>query len=113
MAAAAVGALLWAVPLVYTTGGLAGYLKALGGQGQEDFAGVEMLATTPSWSLFQSAMGRTFIDPWQAKTLAHVVLVLALVRSRPCSHGASGQRSGSSPSRFCRISPFTWRFRKP
>ena len=78
MAAAGVGALLWAVPLVYTTGGLAGYLKALGGQGQEDFAGVQMLATTPSWSLFQSAMGRTFIDPWQAKSLAHVVLVLAL-----------------------------------
>ena len=37
-----------------------------------------MLATTPSWSLFQAAMGRTFIDPWQVKTFAHVVLVLAL-----------------------------------
>jgi len=78
MSAAAAGAFLWAVPLVYTTGGLAGYLKALGGQGQEDFAGVQMLATTPSWSLFKSAMGRTFIDPWQVKALAHVVLVLAL-----------------------------------
>jgi hypothetical protein len=87
MAAAAVGALSWAVPLVYTTGGLAAYLKALGGQGQEDFAGVQMLATAPSWSLFKSAMGRTFIDPWQVKALAHVVLVLAL-----CGLGALAWR---------------------
>jgi hypothetical protein len=74
----AVGALVWAVPLIWTTGGLAGYLKALSGQGEEDFTGVEMLATRPSWRLFQSAMSHTFIDPWQEKSLAHVVLVLAL-----------------------------------
>jgi hypothetical protein len=78
MATAAVGALLWAVPLVWTSGGLAAYLSALGNQGEEDFAGVQMLATRASWRLFEDAMGRTFIDPWQLKTLAHVVLVLAL-----------------------------------
>ena len=79
LVAAATGALLWAVPLVWATGGLSAYLRALRAQGQEDFGGVQMLATTPSWSLFELAMARTFIDPWQVKSLAHVVLVLALV----------------------------------
>jgi hypothetical protein len=76
---AAAGALVWAVPLVWLSGGLAGYLQALTSQGQEDFAGVEMLATSTTWQLFESALHRTFIDPWQSRTLAHVVLVLTLV----------------------------------
>ena len=75
---AAAGALAWAMPLVWMTGGLGGYLKALTEQSQEDFDGVEMLATMPSWQLFESAMSHTFIDPWQQKPLAHVILVLAL-----------------------------------
>jgi hypothetical protein len=75
---AAGGALVWAVPLVWTTGGPAAYLKVLSGQSREDFTGVEMLATMPSWRLFESAMSHTFIDPWQQKSLAHVVLILAL-----------------------------------
>jgi hypothetical protein len=75
---AAVGAVVWAVPLVWTTGGLGGYLRALSGQSREDFTGVEMLATMPSWRLFESAMSHTFIAPWEQKSLAHVVLVLAL-----------------------------------
>lgn len=78
-AAAGAGAAIWAVPLVWVTGGLSAYLKALDSQSREDFQGVEMLATSPSWALFTSAMTRTFIDPWQVKTLAHVVLGLAVI----------------------------------
>jgi hypothetical protein len=74
----ALGALLWALPLVWTAGGLSPYLQAFAQQTQEDFAGVQMLATTPSWSLFEAAIGRTFVDPWQMETFAHVVLALSL-----------------------------------
>ena len=76
---AAVGALLWAIPLVWDSGGFAGYVRALGGQGQQDFANVTMLATVPSARLLQLTARRTFIDPWHVPTLAHVALVLAAV----------------------------------
>jgi len=79
VAAAAAGAFAWAIPLVWASGGLTTYLRALGNQGSEDFSNIEMLWTTPTWKLFTISMRRTFIDPWQERTLAHIVLVLALV----------------------------------
>ncbi|MFI5179308.1 MAG: hypothetical protein ACHQO8_12115 [Vicinamibacterales bacterium] len=78
IAAAAVGALVWAIPLVILSGGVNAYLVALGRQGTQDFSGVEMLATTPTWSLFRAALSHTFSEPWQAAALANIVLVLAL-----------------------------------
>ena len=78
-AAAAAGVLVWAVPLLWDSGGLGGYLRALGGQGQQDFAEVSMLATTPSWRLLQQTMHHTFVDPWYVPTLSHVVAGLALI----------------------------------
>jgi hypothetical protein len=77
--AAAAGAFAWAIPLVWASGGLATYLRALRSQGSEDFSNIEMLWTTPTWKLFTISMRRTFIDPWQERTIAHVVLLLALV----------------------------------
>ena len=77
-AAAAAGVLVWAVPLLWDSGGLGGYLRALGGQGQQDFAEVSMLATTPSWRLLQQTMHHTFVDPWTCR-LSHVVGGLALI----------------------------------
>jgi hypothetical protein len=79
VAFAAVGALLWAIPLVWDSGGLSGYVRALGGQGQQDFANVSMLATVPSARLLQLTARRTFVDPWHVPTLAHVALLLAVV----------------------------------
>jgi hypothetical protein len=73
------GGLAWAVPLVQMSGGLDMYLRVLAGQGAEDFAGVEMLATAPTWRLFENALAHTFVDAWRARTLAHVVLGLALI----------------------------------
>ena len=43
---ALVGALVWVVPLLAASGGLGGYLAALGTQAGEDFSGVVMLWTT-------------------------------------------------------------------
>jgi len=79
VAAAAAGALAWAVPLVWASGGLSNYLGALRAQGSEDFSKAEMLWTMPSWKLFNVSMRWTFIDPWHERTLAHVVLALALI----------------------------------
>ena len=42
-----IGALAWGVPLLMASGGLQGYLSALGTQAGEDFAGGEMLYLNP------------------------------------------------------------------
>lgn len=83
VALAAIGALAWAIPLVWMSGGVGRYLFYLRDQGQQDFTGIEMIARIPSWHLFQLAMRRTFVDPWPVKWLANGVLglgVLGLVR---------------------------------
>jgi hypothetical protein len=77
--AAAIGALLWAVPLVIASGGIGAYLHALTAQGAEDFSGIEMLAARPSAALFRLAMRRTFIDAWVLKGLANVAVGLAVI----------------------------------
>ncbi|MGE3706475.1 MAG: hypothetical protein AB7I13_14480 [Vicinamibacterales bacterium] len=75
----AAGALAWGVPLLALSGGLGGYLRALGTQGAEDFAGVAMLATQPSARLLVDALHFTFIAPWGAWWIAVPVLACACV----------------------------------
>jgi hypothetical protein len=72
-----IGALLWAVPLVVASGGLQGYLSALGSQAGEDFAGGEMLYVNPGVRPLAMALFHTFVSPWEWTGLAVVVLALA------------------------------------
>jgi hypothetical protein len=78
LGAAVAGVALWAVPLVWLSGGPGAYLAALRSQGAQDFGGVEMLATSPSWHLAREILQRTFVEPWQARGLSHAVLLLAV-----------------------------------
>jgi hypothetical protein len=87
---AAAGVLVWFLPLIVDSGGWTAYVTVLGSQGADDFGGVEMLATRPSWPLLIEALRRTFVTPWLHESLAWVVLGLAGVgviwlawRSRP------------------------------
>lgn len=73
--AAAGGVCAWLIPLVVVSGGASAFLSALGQQGAEDFLGVEMLATQPSWSLLREALARTFLAPWLHPTLATLVVI--------------------------------------
>lgn len=75
----AIGALAWAVPLVVASGGLQGYLAALGTQAGEDFASGDMLYVSASPRLLAMALIHTFVDPWESVPLAIVVLALAAV----------------------------------
>lgn len=75
---AAAGVLAWGIPLVVASGGWTAYLAVLGAQGADDFIGVEMLATQPSWPLVVEAARRTFVTPWLHETLAWVVLGLSV-----------------------------------
>jgi len=77
--AATFGVLLWAIPMVWDSGGVGAYLAALGSQGRQDFSGIEMLATMPSWRLLQTSLRRTFVDPWQMAVLGRVILLFTLV----------------------------------
>jgi hypothetical protein len=72
------GGLAWGIPLLVASGGLGPYLAALGSQAGEDFAAGEMLYLNPAPRAAAFAALRTFADPWDSRTLAIVVLVLAV-----------------------------------
>ena len=78
VSASAVGCLLWAVPMVMATGGLDRYLAALASQGSDDFAGVEMLATSATSERFSEALRLTFIAPWRVAWLGQLMSVLSI-----------------------------------
>lgn len=75
------GVLMWAMPMVWLTGGLTEYLNVLRGQGQHDFDGVRMLWTNPSWSLLREDLRQTFLHPWDVTRGAWLVLTAAAVGS--------------------------------
>ena len=73
-----IGGLLWGIPLLVASGGLAAYLAALGAQAGGDFTSGEMLYQTPTPRVAAFALLRTFVGPWDSTALAVVVLALAL-----------------------------------
>ena len=77
IAAAAAGVAVWALPLVWFSGGPRRYLQALGSQAGEDFSGVVMLWTHPTPRAAVAAILQTFVRPWDSPILAGVMLVLA------------------------------------
>jgi hypothetical protein len=77
--AAVVGAIIWAVPLVVFTGGVARYLGALAKQGGEDFSGVDMLWRNRTPRRLVTGLLDTFVVPWGSVPLAVVVILLAVI----------------------------------
>ena len=77
IAAAAAGVAVWAVPLVWFSGGPRRYLLALSSQAGEDFSGVVMLWTHPTPRAAAAAILQTFVRPWDSPILAGVMLALA------------------------------------
>jgi hypothetical protein len=78
LAAMAIGGLVWAIPLLWLSGGLQGYLIALGSQAGEDFAWTGMLWTTPTPRRLLFALWETFVLPWDSIPLGIVIGVLSL-----------------------------------
>jgi len=83
------GGLTWGIPLLVLSGGLQGYLRALGSQAGEDFAWVDMLWSHPTPRLLALALYRTLGLSWGEPRLGLVVAALAalgalvaLVRTR-------------------------------
>jgi hypothetical protein len=74
-----VAVLAWAVPLIALTGGLGGYLAALGSQAGEDFVGVVMLWTNPTPRVAAFALLNTLVLPWDSSWLGGIVVALAFV----------------------------------
>ena len=75
--AAALGVLVWAVPLVVASGGLSEYARALGSQAGEDFSGVVMLWTTRTKAAALDAAMYSFLWPWGHPVAGAVVLLVA------------------------------------
>lgn len=74
----ALGVLTWAVPLVWTSGGISAYLATLRNQGVEDFSGVTMLWNVPTLRTARSAVWHAFVTPWASPVLAVPVLASAV-----------------------------------
>jgi len=77
--AALLGVLVWAVPLLVASGGLGGYLAALGAQADADFTGVVMLWTTRQARVAVDAVLNTFVWPWKELWNGAGVLAIAAV----------------------------------
>ncbi|PYQ97765.1 MAG: hypothetical protein DMF97_13535, partial [Acidobacteria bacterium] len=78
LAAYACGVLVWAVPLIVSSGGPSQYLVALSRQGSEDFSGVRMLWTSHTTRDFVNAFYYSFVAPWGTWLIAAPVLLLAV-----------------------------------
>ena len=79
VAAGTAGCLAWITPLLILTGGVSGYLRALGSQAGEDFAWVDMLWSNPTPRLLALALYRTFALPWSDAWLGALVTAMAAV----------------------------------
>jgi transmembrane protein TMEM260 (protein O-mannosyltransferase) len=79
LAALAAGGFAWAIPLVVASGGINAYLRALGGQAEADFAGVDMLWLNPTPRRLAFSLYETFVLPWVSIPLAVAVACAALV----------------------------------
>jgi hypothetical protein len=75
--ASAAGALVWAVPLVWISGGVDRYLDALFFQGADDFRAVSMLATRPELDVLFERLAATFVAPWRVEWLGELITLLA------------------------------------
>lgn len=77
VAALCAAGLVWAVPLVVYSGGVTGYVRALGSQAGEDFAWVNMLWLEPTPRRLAFALYETFVIPWASVPLAAAVAASA------------------------------------
>ena len=78
VAALAAGVVAWAVPLLAMSGGIDGYLRALGTQADEDFAWVNMVWLNPTPRRLAFALYETFVQPWAALPLSVAVAAAAI-----------------------------------
>jgi hypothetical protein len=78
IAALAAAGVAWGAPLLAASGGIAGYLAALGTQAGEDFAWVDMLLFNPTPRRLAFGLLETFALPWDVRP-AIVVLPLAVL----------------------------------
>lgn len=77
IAAMVVAALAWAIPLLVLSGGVDGYLRALGTQAGEDFAWVDMLWANPSPRAVAFALYDSLLLPFANPAAGAVVLAIA------------------------------------
>ena len=69
--------LAWLVPLLVASGGVDGYLDTLGDQAGEDFAGVEMVWTSPSARVVAFALRYMFLDVWGPLPVGILIVIAA------------------------------------
>jgi len=77
VAAFGAACLAWAVPLVVASGGIDGYVSTLADQAGEDFAGVEMVWTTPSARVIAFALRYVLLDVWGPLPVGILIVVAA------------------------------------
>ena len=79
LAAAALGVLVWAIPLVAASGGVGAYMTALESQAGEDFSGVVILWTMRKARVAADALMYTFLWPWGHLVVGSIATAVAFL----------------------------------
>ena len=79
LAATVFGALAWAIPLIWVSGGLTAYAAALGTQAGEDFSGVVMLWNARTPRVAVDALMFSFLWPWGGILTGAIVVAVAAI----------------------------------
>jgi hypothetical protein len=74
-----IGVLLWAVPLVIASGGLAKYRAAFAVQTAEQFHGLDILLSNPTQRRLALGIVAAIVGPWAFNALGWIVVVAALI----------------------------------
>jgi hypothetical protein len=74
-----IGVLVWAVPLLIASGGVARYRAALSGQTAEQFTGLDIFLSNPTPRRLLLGLWEALVRPWAVTPLGVSVVVLAVV----------------------------------
>ena len=73
-----IGVLVWAIPLIVASGGLAQYRAAFAGQTAEQFTGLDIFLSNPTPRRMAIGIIASLVGPWAAPLLGWIVVAVAI-----------------------------------
>ena len=73
-----IGVLVWAIPLLVASGGLAQYRAAFAGQAAEQFTGLDIFLSNPTPRRMALGIIAALVGPWAAPPLGWIVVAIAI-----------------------------------
>ncbi|MEO5742405.1 MAG: DUF2723 domain-containing protein [Vicinamibacterales bacterium] len=73
-----IGVVVWAIPLIIASGGLAQYRAAFAGQAAEQFTGLDIFLSNPTPRRMALGIIASLVGPWAAPPLGWIVVAIAV-----------------------------------